>query len=265
MIVKAPTICASLQHDAFEAKALALGFDPSNRWVGGYVNYEWAHLRHIIDALPAPISGMKVLEFGCNFGASSVVFSQMGAKVTAFDISLDFVKLARLNALQYGRDDIVFDWVEDSRHLPYADRQFDLVSCNSVMEYVAVHHQKTVMAEISRVLAPRGLVLLTGTSNRLWPQEVHSRRWLTNYVPRALDQLFGTTFQRGLTPWSVISGFGPDFINLDIPSKDGFFARSRSAMGMSALKLQGLIIAARMLHTGPGFLTPSLSCLLQKQ
>lgn len=265
MTLEAPVIRSPSQHEAFKTKALDLGFDPANPWVGGYVDYEWAHLRHIVNALPISISGLKVLEFGCNVGASSVVFSQMGAKVTACDISPDFVQLAHLNALQYGHTDIAFDSIANSRQLPYADGQFDLVSCNSVMEYVAIDHRKAVMTEISRVLAPRGLILLTGTSNRLWPREVHSRRWLTNYLPRAFDPMFGIAFQRGLTPWSVRTGFGPNFINLDLPSKQGFFVRSRSAMGMSALKLQVLLMVARTLRTGPGFLTPSLSCLLQKR
>lgn len=265
MNVAAPAIRSPLQHAAFEASALALGLNPADPWVGGYVDYEWAHLRHIVEALPVAIAGLKVLEVGCNVGASSVVFSQMGADVTAYDISADFVQLARLNALRYGRDDIRFEWIADSRQLPFQEGQFDLVSCNSAMEYVAADQQKAVMAEISRVLAPGGLVLLTGTSNRLWPKEVHSRRWLTNYLPRAVDQAFNTSFQRGLTPWSVRSGFGDGFINLDQPTPDGFFARSRSAMGMSAAKLQGLLMAARVLRTGPGFLTPSMSCLLQKR
>ena len=265
MTVAAPAIHSPSQHAAFEAKALALGLNPADPWIGGYVDYEWAHLRHIVKALPVAITGLQVLEVGCNVGASSVVFSQLGADVTAFDISPDFVQLARLNALRYGRDDITFEWIADSRQLPFADGRFDLISCNSVMEYVAADHQKAVMAEISRVLAPGGLVLLTGTSNRLWPKEVHSRKWLTNYLPRTFDDAFGYTFQRGLTPWSVRRGFGDGFVNLDIPTYDGFFARSRSAMGMSGGKLQGLLMAARLLRTGPGFLTPSMSCLLQKR
>lgn len=265
MTADGPAICSPAHHAAFESEARSLGFDPSERWVGGYVAYEWEHLRHLIEALPIAIAGLKVLEVGCNFGASSVVFSKMRARVTAFDTSSDFVHLARLNSLQYGRDDIIFDYVADSSQLPYEDGQFDLISCNSVMEYVSPENQRALISEVCRVVAPRGLVLLTGTSNRLWPREAHSGRWFTNYLPRAFDALMGSYPQRGLFPWRIRREFGKAFTNLDTPSYDGFFAHSRSAMGMSAFKLRSILIAAKLLRTGPGFLTPTLSCILQKK
>ena len=248
----------------FEIKARALGLDPSDPWVGGYVEYEWTHLRHLIEALPTQISGARVLEVGCNLGASAVVLSQLGAVVTAFDVSADFVELAQLNALQYGQVDIAFDHIQDSRSLPYANHQFEMICCNSVLEYVPVACQQSLISELSRVLSPRGLMLITGTSNRLWPREVHSQRWFINYLPSAFDVLLGSSPQRGLFPWRLREAFGKTFLNLDTGLARGHFARSRTAMGMSPSVLRGILMAARTLQVGPGFLTPSMSCVLQK-
>ena len=259
-----PAVCFLEHHASFESKASSMGFDPSDPWVGGYVQYEWEHLRHLIEALPTQISGLRVLEVGCNLGASAIVLSQMGAVVTAFDVSADFVELARLNALRHGLVDIVFNHIEDSRSLPYGTHQFDMVCCNSVLEYVPAACQQSLISELSRVLSPQGLVLITGTSNRIWPCEVHSQRWFTNYLPSALDVLLGSSRQRGLFPWRVRKAFGENFVNLDTGTAGGYFERSRTAIGMSPSVLSKILMAARMLKVGPGFLTPSMSCILQK-
>lgn len=260
-----PQVSSVLMQEAFEIHARRLGLRPSDQWIGGYVDYEWDHLRHIVATLPVRLAGLKVLEFGCNVGASAILFSHLGAQVTAFDISPDWVELARLNARRYGLQNIDFACVPDSRRLPYADGQFDLVACNSVLEYVEPADLAYVQREIDRVLAPGGMIVLTGTSNRLAPCEVHSRRWLVNYLPRAADRLFGRQLQRGMSPWAARHGFGPHYDNLDRPGPDGLFARSRLAMGMSRLRLAPVLAAAALFGVGPGLLAPNLSCLLQKR
>jgi SAM-dependent methyltransferase len=260
-----PAISSMLMHEAFEIQARRLGLRPSDKWVGGYVDYEWDHLRHVVDALPIKLGGLKILEFGCNVGASAILFSHLGARVTASDITEGWVQLARLNARRYGRNDIDFDYVPDSRQLPYADGQFDLIACNSVLEYVDPAQIGAVQRELDRVLAPGGMILLTGTSNRLWPREAHSHRWLVNYLPRALDRLFNKPLQRGMTPWMACRGFGPHYDNLDAPNPRAYFARSRIAMGMPRSRLLPLLWIARLLGVGPGLLAPNLSCLLQKR
>src|SRR5438067_5154515 len=94
--VKAPPIVSTASQRAFELEARRMGLDPANPWIGGYVDYEWRHLRHIADALPVELNGIKLIEFGCNVGASAILFSAMGAKVTAIDISASVVELAQL-------------------------------------------------------------------------------------------------------------------------------------------------------------------------
>ena len=260
-----PVVLSRLRQEAFEAQARQLGLRPSDKWVGGYVDYEWDHLRHIIAALPMPLDGLKILEFGCNVGASAILFSHLGARVTASDIAKGWVDLARLNAARYGKDEIEFAHIPDSRALPFADGQFDLIACNSVIEYVDPDERMAVQRELDRVLAPGGMILLTGTSNRLWPREAHTGDWLVNYLPRFIDRLVGARLQRGLWPWAARHGFGSHYDNLDRPHAAGFFARSRAGMGMPRRRLAPLLWLAAAIGVGPGLLTPNLSCLLQKR
>lgn len=262
---KAPAVVSTTLQEAFEAKARGLGLNPSDPWIGGYVDYEWHHLRYIVEALPDQLDGMKILEFGCNVGASAILFSALGAKVTAVDISRDLVDLARLNAGRYGFDNIDFKCVADTRQLPFEDHAFQMVSCNSVLEYVAPTALSTVQQEMDRVLAPGGLILVTGTSNRLAPREVHSGRLLINYVPRSLDTVLGGNHQRGIWPWRARSGFGDCYDNLDHAGNDGLFARSRRAMGMAKSRLASLLVAGKILGVSPGLLSPNIFCVLRKR
>lgn len=263
-----PAIISARMQEAFEVHARRLGLRPSDRWVGGYVDYEWDHLRHIVAALPVALEGLRVLEFGCNVGASAILFAHLGARVCASDISQNWVELARLNARRYGANEIAFAHAPDSRRLPYADGQFDLIACNSVLEYIDADERAAVQRELDRVLAPGGLILLTGTSNRLWPREAHSGRWGVNYVPRAADQLCGlcgTALPRGVWPWEARHGFGRHYDNLDSARASGIYARSRTGMGVPRRRLLPLLWLGAVLGVGPGLLAPKLSCLLQKR
>ena len=126
------------------------------------------------------VPNLRVLEFGCNVGASAIVLAQLGAQVSGIDISVDLVELARLNARRFGHTGIDFHHVADSRRLHWPDGAFDLVLRNSVLEYIGVEELSAVQREIDRLLKPGGLILVTASSNRLWPFEVRSGRWGVN-------------------------------------------------------------------------------------
>jgi SAM-dependent methyltransferase len=260
-----PVVLVDEKQAAFDAAAERLGLRPRDPWIGGYVDYEWDHLRRVLEAMPLRLEGARILEFGCNVGASAILFSHLGAQVSATDISAEWIALARLNAARYGITDIAFTHVADSRRLPFAGGRFDLVACNSVLEYIDDAELAAVQRELDRVLAPGGLILLTGTSNRLWPREVHSGHWFVNYLPRFVDRLWPSPLQRGIWPWRARHGFGRHYDNLDTADGNNFFALSRCGMGMQPVLLKLLLGGARCLGVGPGMLAQNLSCLLQKR
>lgn len=117
-----------------------------------YLNHEtW--IRPAFAAL-GDIHGLDVLDFGCGHGMASVVLSHLGARVTAFDLSLGYLGEARRRAEANGAA-ITFIQA-DGEHLPFADGSFDRIWGNAVL-----HHLDMAQAarEIQRVLRPGGIAV----------------------------------------------------------------------------------------------------------
>lgn len=256
--------------EEFSALARDMGLDPEDQWVGRYVDYEWDHGRHIFQSWYPSLTGVRVLEFGCNYGASAIVLAALGADVAAVDVNADYIALAKLNAMRYGMaDKIGFVHIPDTTDLPFDLEHFDCVSCNSVLEYIMPDKLHSVQQEIDRVLVPDGLILVTGTSNRLWPREVHSRKWLVNYLPRLCDPILFRSDppERGVFPWQVVRGFG-NYQNADLQDHGSAYLTSRLKIGQSTGKLRILRATNLCLNTvglTVGMLTPSISVALQKR
>lgn len=263
-----PRIVCDSAHASFLALAESMQFAADDVWIGGYVEYEWNHLRPIIAAYGINVQGKRVLEFGSYIGASSLVFAQLGARVDGVEVLPGRVELARLNARRYGIEAAKFWHVADTQALPFESAVMDLVSCNSVLEYVEPAELKAVQQEIHRVLKPGGLILVTGTSSRLWPREVHSGAWLVNYLPRFIDAVLPLRWplSRGVWPWAVRYGFGSGYINLDAEDSGRAFIAARSAMvpPKDGPAYRVVAVLARLLAIGPGMLMNNISCVLQK-
>jgi SAM-dependent methyltransferase len=90
--------------------------------------------------------------------------------------------------------------------------------CNSVLEYVRPDQLAAIVGELRRVLKPGGRLLVTGTSSRLSPKEVHSGRWLVNYLPRRIDSWLGRCRQRGLDPFRLRRLVRDGFTDEDAPA-----------------------------------------------
>jgi len=264
-----PAIVDASAQAEFLAQVVAAKMDPTDPWVRDYVSLSWERARPFFAHKQLPGIGSKVLEFGCNLGASSIMLATMGAKVTAIDINPDYVNIARTNAKAHGvSEHIEFQHVLDTRKLPFADETFDLVVCNSVLEYVDNAHLSQVFDEIDRVLKPGGTLFILGTSSRLWPREVHSGAWLVNYLPHALDSLIrrvAPDFARGMSPWRLMQRFRR-YENLD-RSDSGKSLLATKAQTTSGWKYSLLIAANRFslaMGASMGLLLPSITVALRK-
>lgn len=264
-----PHIVDKDAHKHFCKLAKKSGLDPDDLWVGRYVDYEWEHCRHVFEHTCSTLNGLRALEFGCNYGATSIVLAALGAKVTAIDINKNYIDLAKLNAERYGLSEkISFIHVADTTQLPFDNEIFDLVSCNSVLEYVPRNILNNVQQEINRVLKHSGLIVITGTSNRIWPKEVHSGKWFVNYAPMALDWMIfgGKDMERGVFPWQILRGFG-SYKNYDLETSGKAYLDAKISMGIAANRLHLLRIANRLLNIiglSAGLVTPSISVTLRK-
>src|SRR5262249_54435249 len=137
----------------FHERARDHGWDPDDRFVGGYVAWEWEHSRYLFDDLFTSVAGKRALEFGCPFRGPGMCRAARGAEVRAPDADPQFVELPRLNAERHGLGGKIHaTHVPDTTRLPFEDRAFDLISCNSVLEYVPPDILGTVQRELDRVL-----------------------------------------------------------------------------------------------------------------
>jgi SAM-dependent methyltransferase len=261
-----PQIVDARADGEFKELCRRLGHDPDSLWLGGYVGYEWEHIRHFFSSdLVGPLGGRPVLEFGSNIGATAIVLASLGARVAAVEVDPDIFAIGQANAKRYGMGAIDFRHVPDTTRLPFASGAYGLVSCNSVLEYVPAEILGAVCRELDRVLAPGGLVLINGTSNRLWPREIHSRRWLANYVPRSCDRFLGRSLQRGVFPSELRAAF-PGYRDR-LADRPDEFLRLKRAMGASPAKAACLGAMGRILAPAGlslAALMPNIAMVLEK-
>jgi hypothetical protein len=62
----------------FRAAVLARGGNPDDPWIGGYAPYQWQRMRPIWEATMGTAFDGRVLEFGCNYGATAIVLATLG-------------------------------------------------------------------------------------------------------------------------------------------------------------------------------------------
>ena len=131
----------------------------------------------------------RVLDFGCGSGGSAIALAMVFPDVRFFgtDIDLGEIEVARERAKLYGVSDrCEFAHVEESRRLPFPDGSFDFSLCSSVIEYaVDMDVRRFCVQEMMRLVSPGGLLFFS-VPNRLYPFEVHSRKWGWNYFPKLL-------------------------------------------------------------------------------
>lgn len=240
--------------------------DPDSVWHAGYVDHVWEKCREPLVQYLRKSQARRVLEFGCNIGASSVVLAHLGVKVDAVDIDQKYIDVAQANAQRYGlENEVSFTCHADSTALPWANDTFDFIVCNSVLEYVPFAILPAVLVELGRVLAPGGILFVAGTSNRLSPIEIHSRRWFINYLPRRFGPA-AHDVERGLFPWDVLQGF-PGYTQLDVEDRSRTYFDWKKGSGMSASRralLTAVDSVSRPLGWPVALLLPSFSTALRK-
>jgi ubiquinone/menaquinone biosynthesis C-methylase UbiE len=98
-----------------------------------------------------------ILDLGCGTGEIAAAIGQMGYQVTACDFAEEMIEIARSS-----HPGTEVKWVclkPDWEVLPFEDCSFDGIVASSVFEYLV--DVQRVAAELSRVIRPEGILLLT--------------------------------------------------------------------------------------------------------
>ncbi len=149
------------------------------------------HLEHLIPRVARYIGPdvRRVVDFGCGSGGSAIALALVYPNVTCIgtDIDPSEVTMARERASLYGvADRCEFHFVSPGQPLPIQSDSFDFCQCSSVLEYVVdMEARQFCVREMARLLRPNGL-LFCSVPNRLYPVEIHTRKWGWNYFPKLL-------------------------------------------------------------------------------
>lgn len=135
------------------------------------------------------IDTLRVLDFGCGSGGSAIALALVfpNATFAGTDIDPEEVQMACTRAKLYGvADRCEFHCVSAGQALPLEAGSFDFCLCSSVLEYATdVDERRFCIQEMARSLRPQGL-LFCSVPNRLYPFEIHTRKWGWNYFPKLL-------------------------------------------------------------------------------
>lgn len=107
------------------------------------------------------LKGLKILDVGCGIGQYAVFFAQMGADVTAFDLSPVGVEIGQRMAQEAGVTAHCRFEVGNAAAMPYADETFDIVIYHEVLHHAIKY--PGVREETLRVLKPGGRVVISET------------------------------------------------------------------------------------------------------
>ena len=107
--------------------------------------------------------GMKVLDVGCGTGVVAITAAELGAQVTAIDLTPQLLERARENSRTA---EVEVDWREaDAEDLPFGDEQFDVVL--SQFAHMFAPRPEVATRQMLRVLKSGGTIAFS-----TWPPEL---------------------------------------------------------------------------------------------
>ena len=130
------------------------------------------------------VEGLRVLEVGCGTGSSTVSLAEQGAKVTAIDIDKQSLRVAAERCEIYG---LKVEFIQRSADAiaTFGPGAYDLVIFSASLEHMTHIERLAALRGAWQILAPRGLLSVVDTPNRLWFFDGHTSKlpffhWLPN-------------------------------------------------------------------------------------
>ena len=171
------------------AAALRIRFDhldgSERRWWNAY----WEMYRR----LPREdVAGHKALVMGCGSGPDAVCLAKLGADVSAFDLSLDQLNLARELAS-------AFNLRIDFRQMPAEELQYPADSFDLVLARDILHHCEPdrAVSQIRRVSKPGALIVINEVYTHSWLERIRRTRLFHKWIyPHVVHSIY-----HGETPY----------------------------------------------------------------
>ena len=158
----------------------------------------------ILDAMPGfglEPARARVLDIGCSTGILTRHYAELFGQVVGVDIDDGAVEWAESNR---SADNIEYR-VGDSMELPFAEGEFDVVTCTHIYEHVP--DAQRMLDEIFRVLKPGGLCYFAA-ENRLRVWDGHYNLPLLTPLPKPLRDLYVRWTGKGERCYETHLGLG---------------------------------------------------------
>ncbi len=175
-------------------------------WRGSAIDQLFGRMSQATDgfipwlAAVEPVAGKQVLEIGGGTGSSTAGLARAGCRVTAVDISADFLAIAatRLNAMGLSAQSIAADphWLdsEESIDLVFSNApQADLIVCYALLEHLLISERINLLRYIHGYMrrSPGTKLVVWETPNRLAPFDWHTTQtMMPDVVPDDLAALY---------------------------------------------------------------------------
>jgi ubiquinone/menaquinone biosynthesis C-methylase UbiE len=169
----------------------------ADAYVTSEVHAKGASLIRLVELL-APQSGWQVLDVATGGGHTAFVLAPYVSQVIATDITSEMLVNTAKGAAERGLANVTTE-TADAENLPFANDQFDLVTCR-----IAAHHfpdNGRFLSEAARVLKPGGRMALVDNvvpGSRLRGKKANIQREAGSYV-NAFEKLRDPSHHRALS------------------------------------------------------------------
>ncbi len=119
-------------------------------------NYKQTVMMNAITRLTGSLEGKRVLDVGCGTGRGVVQFAKHASFVAGCDYSFDMLSYA-VRKTQNSHCRFVRSVAQQ---LPFADASFDVVTALNFLHLFGVETQRSMIAEMKRVVRPGGIIVL---------------------------------------------------------------------------------------------------------
>ena len=143
-------------------------------------------LKMTLRGLQPHFAGKAVLDFGASYGLSACAMVELGA-ASVVGVEPEAWRVARGRDIMAAlglSDRISLRHVEDTRHLDFPDKSFEVVLANAVFEHIP-QPRRDYVRELWRVLTLGGVLIINETPNKYLPWDFHTTNLpFLNWIPR---------------------------------------------------------------------------------